>query len=306
MGQDSQIRSDFHMHSGHSHDVGNGTKLATIRDESRAAGVREIGISEHLNNRKTDAHLRASRAEYDTLADDENFHFGVEASTLRDWDLQMEKERGETATPYGHYDGGPLQPPQVYLPDEVREEMNFEYVIAGVHWFLGVAGGGGRAIDESDTEAIVRNWHEQQMCIVTHPNVDVLVHPWWWYTVRLEPEIKVLGLPWSYDFGVIPRSMHEELAAAARDNNTAIELSGVSFFEQHEGHKTGQPDEEFPAPPREQYLEFHHLLKDAGVTFSIGSDSHGPGYDDSKVLQLSTPLESLGLTDADLWHPPAK
>ena len=108
-----QPRSDFHIHSGHSHDVTNGTTLASIRDESRAAGIREIGISEHLNNRKTDAHLRASRAEYDALEDRENFHFGVEASTLREWDLQVEKERGEAATPYGHYDGGPKQPPQV-------------------------------------------------------------------------------------------------------------------------------------------------------------------------------------------------
>ena len=48
--EDFRVRSDFHMHCGHSHDVGNGTTLASIRDESRAAGVRAIGISDHLNN----------------------------------------------------------------------------------------------------------------------------------------------------------------------------------------------------------------------------------------------------------------
>ena len=303
--EDFRVRSDFHMHCGHSHDVGNGTTLASIRDESRAAGVRAIGISDHLNNGRTDDHLRGSRAEYDALDDREGFHFGVECSTLREWDRQVEKERGESATPYGHYDGGPEQPPQVYLPDQLREELDFDYVIGGVHWLLGVCGAGSRRLGPADTEAAVRNWHEQQLCLVSHPHVDVLVHPWWWYTVMLEP-IRVQGMPWLYDFGVIPRSMHEELGAAAREHDTAIELSGVSFYEQHEGRKTGQADEFFPPPPREQYLEFHHLLRDAGVRFSIGSDSHGPGYDDSKVLRLTEALASLGLTDADLWHPSSR
>ena len=62
-----QPRSDLHIHSGHSHDVTNGTTLASIRDESRAAGIRQIGITEHLNNRKTDAHVRASRARSEAL-----------------------------------------------------------------------------------------------------------------------------------------------------------------------------------------------------------------------------------------------
>ena len=105
-------------------------------------------------------------------------------------------------------------------------------------------------VSSSETEAAVRDWHEQQMCIVTHPHVDVLVHPWLWSTVILEPELKELGLPWRYDFSVIPRSMHEELAAAAREHDTAVQISAVSYFAQLDGRSTGQPDVVFPLPPR--------------------------------------------------------
>ena len=282
---DFRPRFDFHIHSSNSHDVDPGTSLATIRDQIRENGIRQFGISDHLNNPATDAHLRASRKEYNELDEREGFLFGTEVSTLREWDLEVNAELGEDATPYGHSEGGPKEPPQVYLPDELYEELRFDYIIGGAHWPLGV--------DVDSTEALVRDWHEQQLCIVQHPRVDVLVHPWWWCTVNVDLFV-VIPMPWLTDFSVIPRSMHEELAAACVEHDTAVEFNACSFFEKWKDK---------PEPPREQYLELFYILQDAGVRFSIGSDSHGPGYDNSNILKLHEPLAALKIAETDLWKP---
>ena len=268
----------------------NGTTLADIRAQSRALGIERIGVTDHLDDPINDAQLRACRAELDALdpEDREGFFFGVEVSTVREWDLNMLASTPEGTT-FNLGGGGPPGSPIVYLPDELCEELQFDYVLGGAHFPLGVT-------EDAD---LIRDWHSQQMCLATHPRIAVVAHPWRWLRAEFATDgsYRVLAMPWLGDFAVIPRSMHEEFAAALRESDTACELHAGSFFEQLDRYGS------FPSPPIEAYLDYCLLLRDAGVRFSIGSDSHGPGYDHSLVLRLSEPLATLDLTDSAIWHP---
>jgi len=130
------------------------------------------------------------------------------------------------------------------------------------------------------------------MFLATHPQVDILAHPFWWNGPGQDEAGDYAAGPWFDDFTLVPRSMHEELAAAARQNGTAIEINpGAIFLNPH-----------YSDAFKRQYWDFLALMKEAGSKFSFASDSHAPDYED-RLPNIQQGVDSLGLTEDDVWTP---
>ncbi|NLW50794.1 MAG: hypothetical protein GXY85_08125 [Candidatus Brocadiaceae bacterium] len=279
-----QIDMDWHIHSRHSPCGNPEATLARILCEARAAGITCLGVTDHLNGPPTEAAVRAARAEYDALPEKDGFLFGIEATCLRRYDVEEARRLGAAAGIWGQQKGGPAGGElTVYLPEALLAEVRPAYVIGGAHWTLGVP---------LDRESVIREYHRQSVHLARHPEVDIVAHPWWWQGAWRDADGMYRTLPWFDDFSVIPPSMHEELAAAARENGTAIEINAGAIF----------TNPAYPERFKEQYLEYLACMKELGVTFSLASDSHHPGYDD-RLHRIAAELDRLDLTEAHFWRP---
>jgi len=277
-----KIAHDWHIHSRHSPCGNKRATLADIAEGARKKGLLEFGLADHLFTGINMPELKAARREYDELELKEDFHFAVEASCLRKYDIKKYEDDPENASFYGYCPGGPLEKPTLYLPDELWDELKIEYVIAGAHWPLGVP---------AETDAVIRDYHRQNLYASEHPRVDVIAHPWWW-NKALAKEGYGGFATWIEDFSIIPKSMHDELASAARENGKAIEINANATL------LNGSYPESF----RKEYLEYLAYLKSKGVQFSIGSDSHGPGYA-GRLHAIEKDLDEIGIDETKLWRP---
>lgn len=279
-----RLLCDWHVHSHHSPCGKEGATLALICEQARAWGVEELGITDHIHCRGNEPSLRSCRAEYEELPDRGGFHFAVEASCVRRYDLDT-VEDGALYPP--DLKGGPEDDELVlHLPEELLEELGIEYVVAGAHWPLGAP---------EEREAMILSYHRQNMFLAQHPRVDIVAHPWWWMGAWKQPgseEVFYPDLPWLGDFTVIPASMHDEFAAAARENGKAVEINANACL----------LNPSYPRTFRGQYLEYLAGLKQRGVRFSVGSDSHYPGYDGA-LARVEEDVASLGIDGASLWRP---
>ena len=276
--------ADWHIHSHHSPCPGAEASLAEIVEHAAQAGMTEFGLTDHLHCRLSIPSLRAARREFDEMAPVPGFHFAVEVSCLREWDLEQNDALGENGRIQGVQKGGGEGKLTTFLPEEIMEELKFEYVIGGAHWPLGAA---------VEREAMIRSYHRQNMFMAGHPRVDIVAHPWWWMGEWENDDGTYTTLPWFDDFRVIPKSMHLEFAAAIREK--AVEIN-AGMLNAH-----GYPDY-FP----EQYRNYLALLKETGATLALGSDSHGPGSWPSCLNEIEDHLQILGLREEELWRPGAK
>jgi len=123
-----------------------------------------------------------------------------------------------------------------------------------------------------------------------------VAHPWWWMGWWQESDGSYRTDPWFDDFRRIPKSLHNEFAAAARENRKAVEINLHAML------LNGQYTERF----RRQYTEYLAELKSLGVTLSIGSDCHGATYECDFALAEQM-LGKVGIGAAELWRlPPRK
>jgi histidinol phosphatase-like PHP family hydrolase len=260
--------------------------MERILREARAAGITALGVTDHLNCKLNEPALRAARQEYDALSRKDGFLFGLEGCCLRRYDLDETARLGPAASIWGFQKGGkPDDKLTLHVPDALMAELRPAYLVAGAHFTLGAA---------LERDAVIRQYHRQSVFLACHPGVDVVAHPWWWAGAWLDDKGMYSSLPWFDNFSAIPLSMHDELAAAAREHGTAIEINACAIF------VNARYSERF----KSQYLDYLAYLKDAGVTFAVGSDSHHTGYDDQ--LRLIEPqLDALGLTEEQLWRPDA-
>jgi histidinol phosphatase-like PHP family hydrolase len=146
-----------------------------------------------------------------------------------------------------------------------------------------------------ERDAVIRDYHRQNVYLATHPLVDVVAHPWWWMGHWQDQDGNFRAEPWFDDFNCIPKSMHDEFAHAAIENNAAVEINICAML-----LNPGYPDRF-----KLQYLEYAAMLKSEGCMLSIGSDCHSAHYeiDFETAGQM---LESVGIRNEELWCIPPR
>lgn len=268
------IRSDYHIHSEYSYDAS--LTLDEIVKNARAQGLVKVGITDHVNynNRKFLGDLKASaeavneaRGLYPELVP------GVELTPIAKPQFDYIRLHGDDE---GFVFPKSEQPYGIELA-ATKEEMialGVRYAIGAAHWRVDVAP---EERAETDLQTCIREWHRQQMFLATDSRVTVLGHPWWRHGKGL----------WNEDFSLIPRSMHEELAAALKENGKYAECNVAMVRASVRGEKFVR-----------QYAEFLRLLFEAGVPITYGSDAHGVYHD--RRAEVSDALLAAGFADGDI------
>lgn len=262
--------------------------LPQIFREAEASGITEYGIADHIHGPQNLPAIEAIRRQFDEVGLAPHRHFSAEVSCVRQWDLDQYAEHGGDFYKLGGPEDGELVLP---IDEETIERFGMSYVLGAPHRVLGVPY---PFLDES---AVIRNYHRQNMFLASHPLVDVVVHPWWWYRSELpttDPRHSIYA--WTRDFTVIPNSMHDEFAAAAIEHNTAIEINSSLFTSTR--YSDGW---------HEQYLDYLLYLRERGVTFAMGSDNHcweqpNIGYR-GQIHEIEDDLDAFDFKPGELWRP---
>lgn len=275
------ITSDWHIHSRNSNDVAS-MSVAEIIRQTGEKGILDYGITDHIHTPFNLRDIAGSRKEFEESAPGPHFHFGVEASCVSQWEIN-EIASGRYDNPVqGLRTGGPANGPfAIGLTEKDIQEYTIEYVMGAVHWPIYVS---------LERETIIRHYHDQNMFLVTHPLVDIIAHPWWWRGHWEDSEGNYPAEPWFDDFNRIPKSMHGEFAAAARECDTVVEINLDAVILNHR----------YPDRFKHQYLEFMAELKLSGVQLCVGSDCHMADYE-IDFERASGMLEHVGISDKDLW-----
>ncbi|MDD5707769.1 MAG: hypothetical protein PHR35_17755 [Kiritimatiellae bacterium] len=257
-------------------------RLAELVREAQSKGIRDFGVTDHVHTAYSLCDIARSRAEFLSCDPPRHFHFGVEVSCMSQWEFD-EIATGRHGNPvYGLREGGPAgcELAIAITPEDIRNHQ-IEYVVAGTHWPMYVP---------LERDPVIRDYHRQNMFLVRHPLVDIVAHPWWWMGHWKDDNGDFHGDPWFGDFRVIPRSMHNEFAAAAIECNTAVEINiSANLLNPH-----------YPEAFVRRYLEYLAELQSQGVRLSIGSDSHASHYD-IDFERAAKLLESAGIAD-EFWR----
>ncbi|MDX1359401.1 MAG: PHP domain-containing protein, partial [Clostridia bacterium] len=199
---------DWHIHSENSCDDACMRIEDLVRD-SRKKGIVEFGISDHVHTPFNYPDIAASR---DSFIRNRvpGFHFGIEASCVSAWELDL-IESGDVKADltYGIRTGGPPGGPlAIGIDSEFIDSYGIEYVVAGTHWPMYVG---------NEAYGLVKDYHRQNMFLAQHRLVDIIAHPWWYYGPCTDC--------WTRDFSIIPVSMHEEFAKSCIENNKLVEIN---------------------------------------------------------------------------------
>ena len=280
------ITSDWHIHSHNSLD-GACMRIADLIAGARAKGVQDFGVTDHLNTPCNLPDIEASRSEYLENDPGPRFHFGIEVSCVSQWELDEITSGRHGFQDWGLRSGGPPgAEPAIGLTEEDIAACGIEYVVGGVHWPLYVP---------MERDAVIRDYHRQNMFLARHPLVDIVAHPWWWMGGWADDNDRYPGDPWLDDFGKVPQSMHDEFAAAAIEQGAVVECNiGACLL-----------NESYPGSFAGQYLEYLAGLKQRGVKLCAGSDCHSEHYT-TNLEKAARMLESAGITDADFWRLPPR
>jgi len=282
------ITSDWHIHSRNSCDSACMTVAELIKRASEK-GIYDYGLTDHIHTPFNLPDIADSRKEFVNSSPSPNFHFGVEISCVSPWKIE-EIAKGKYKNPvYGiRSDGPPNCSLAIGLTAKDIDTYNIEYVVGGTHWPMYV---------HMEREAIIRDYHRQNMFLALHPLVNIVAHPWWWGESHWQDSNGCYSVePWFDDFNKIPYSMHKEFANAVVENNTIVEININAML----------LNRRYPSHFKHQYMEYLADLKSQGVKLSIGSDCHSAHYEiDFETASLM--LESVGIKNTDLWKlPPRK
>lgn len=282
----THIPCDWHIHTRHSTCGHPEATLERVAEAVESAGIMEYGFSDHLHTMLNVPAMVEARKAFDTLPPSPHRYFGVEVTCVREYDLAMNERDGENGNIRGaRLNEGPDGPLTIYLPDELEAEVTFDYVIGSTHTPLGL-------IEPYSPEDAICCYHRQHMFLATHPKVDIIGHPWQWSWAWLGEDHQYHSHPWFDDFRRIPQSMHNEFAAALQENGKAVEINAQGVL----------LNPCYPASFHAQYLDYLAFLKEQGIRFSLGSDSHDGDYN-ACLPQILPDLSTLGLKEDDLWRP---
>lgn len=280
------ITSDWHIHSSCSCDAACMAVPELIR-LARQKGIRDYGLTDHIHTPFNLPDVAASRTAFEQAGPEPGFHFGIEASCVSQWELDQIAAGDREAPVYGLRTGGPPGAElAIGLTRADIETYKIEYVVGGTHWPMYVP---------IEREAIVREFHRQNMFLAAHPLVNIVAHPWWWHGHWLDADGMFRAEPWFDDFGHVPASMHDEFAAALIQHGKAAEINIQALL----------LNRHYPESFKRQYLEYLAELKARGATLSTGSDCHTAHYE-VDFETAARMIESVGIRDEELWRLPRK
>jgi len=228
--------------------------LEAVARGCEQAGLTAIGISDHLN-RPEDAERNA---------------------VLR---KEIEKLDTPLAVYLGAEVGYAFKLGRHPLTAEDKQRLGYQYAIGTHH---------STYVREYDLDRIVQLQHGYHLVTCADPVIDVLGHPWRF----LYEEFRRTGWPWIDNMKCVPESMTRELARAAVESDTAIEINTTSNL-----CMKFQPESYF-----EEYVQYLSILAEEGVTFSLGSDAHE--LDEFETIKLAWEVvDRLGISDDRIWRP---
>ena len=279
-----QITSDWHIHSRNSCDSAC-MKVSDLVHEAAENGICDFGLTDHLHTQFNQGDIARSREEFLSVTPSSRFHFGIEVSCVSQWEIDQVASGQHENPVYGLRSGGPAGGDlAIGITADDLAEYRVEYVVGGTHWPMYV---------RFERETVIQDYHRQNLFLATHPLVDIVAHPWWWMGHWKDDNGNFHAEPWFDDFSVIPRSMHQEFAAAATEHGTAIEINiGAHLLNPH-----------YPERFAGQYLEYLAQLQAEGVSLSIGSDCHAVHYN-IDFEKISRMLQSAGIKDNFWCLPP--
>jgi len=247
-------RYDFHIHSAFSVCADPSMTLRAIVAEAERLRLQAIGITDHYYGPDRVGEQAAVGRELAEIETPVELYFGVEAG-------------------FGYKLG------RHPLSREEQLRHGFQYAIGSHH---------STYLREYDIEKIVATQHEHHLKTCEDPSIDVLGHPWRF----LKPEFEREGWPWLETMKVVPESMTRELARAAVETGTAVEMNTTSNL----------TNLKVPESYHREYAEYLAILAEEGVAFSLATDAHQV----SELATVETALGvagGLGLTDERIWAP---
>lgn len=247
------VKTDFHLHTRYIGCADETMEVVDILRICQDAGLEEIAITDHLNHLgQLDQHWQIKEALF-RCDESITVYFGAE--------LNFSGPNGQLA-----------------IDDEAFENaIGFQFFIGGIHSAYGT--------DRTPLE-ILRTQQEHFLKICNHPQVSVLVHPFWF------PRREYVAMPWLKDLSALPEEWIAELGETAVKTGTAIEINAEAIFD----------CPYYPESFKESYLEFLARLKEYGVRFSFGTDSHSIGQLAS-ISTLQRVAKQLGITMEQIWRP---
>lgn len=281
-----EIASDWHIHSRNSCDDAC-MEVAELVRLAPEKGIRDFALTDHIHTPYNLPDIVRSREEFLSCKPSPNFHFGIEVSCVSEWEI-AEVATGKHANPvYGLRRGGPPGGAlAISLSQEEIAGFGIELVVGGTHWPMYVP---------MERDAIIRDYHRQNMFLALHPLVTIIAHPWWWHGHWADAKRMFPCEPWFDDFAAIPESMHDEFAAAAMAEDKVVEINISAMLVN-------------PAYPQRfvgQYLEYLAGLKERGVRLCVGSDCHSAHYE-IDFPAAAAMLDRVGITEEDLWRLPPR
>jgi len=270
----------------------------------RASGIRDFGVTDHFHSPLQLPDMESSRREFDGIPPSPHVHFGVEVSCMSAWELAQIAAGGHDDAIYGIRSGGPAGGAlAIGFTAYDAARLGIEYVVGGTHWPHYVP---------MEREAVIRDYHRQNMFLACHPLVDIVAHPWWWMGHWQAADGMYHTDPWFDDFRKVPQSMHDEFAAAAREHGAVVEINLYAMLLWSY----------YPESFKRQYCDYLAGLKAAGVVLSVGSDHHAQhhryaepeglfpisGKGGNAAFDIAERmLTAVGIRDGDLWRlPPRK
>ena len=275
------ITSDWHIHSRNSCDEA-ALAMADLYSAAPRLGIGDFGVTDHLHTPYNLPDIACSRAEFDSLTPDPRFHFGIEVSCVSAWELDEIARGGHDRPVYGLRGGGPRGAPlAIGLGREDIARFRIEYVVGGTHWPMYVP---------FEREAVIRDYHRQNLFLALHPLVYIIAHPWWWMEDGQDAAGNYPDEPWLGNFDRIPRSMHDEFAGACLAAGKKVEINISAML----------LNPTYPESFKRRYAEYLAELKSRGVRLSIGSDCHDAFYAPD-LAGASARLDAVGIAEADCW-----
>jgi len=249
-----RVLRDYHLHTLHLRCANETMTISAIIESARRRGLESIAVTDHLNERRFLGEHEKIRADLQT-ADRGNLEIfvGIELDVIPGRELPCD--------------------------EGVMEKNGFQFAIGGPH---------GAYIERFSPSELVKVQHRLHLEAISNPLIDVLVHPWWFE----RNDFEAAAFPWFKDMSFLPPAVARELAAAAKQHNTAIEISSSAIFS----------NAKYPELFKRQYIDYLGLLAAEGAVFSTASDAHDISRMDT-LSDLDDVVTRLGLRDSQLYHP---